>query len=129
MSENSVLRKIYYSRYYLLFGVIVLFFSAAAFTKAYYQNYQIRQEINKLQEETEKIQAKNFELSKYLKYTESDTFVEEKARTELNMAKEGENIFVITGGAEDFSRQIKNEMVQSDSASNVHKWWKYFFQK
>lgn len=128
MSDKSILKKIFNSKYYLPIGFVALLFVGFAFARAYYQNYQVRQTIHALQEKTSSMESRNFDLEKYLKYAKSDDFVEEKARTELNMVKDGENVIQINGSEKDFARQNTSEVVKSDTTSNPRKWWNYFFK-
>ena len=126
MSEG-ILKKFYRSKTYLLVGLVVLVFVSFAFVRAYYQNYQVHEEIRKLQDSTAQLESKKLDLQKYLKYAESDAYVEEKARTDLNMAKDGENVTIVSGNTEDFTRQNPDVVVQSSPVSNIRKWWQYFF--
>ncbi len=60
----------------------------------------------------------------------SDTpgaFVEEKARTELNMVKDGEHVAIIKQEGEKGSRQPGGDLLESMQRSNPRKWWNYFF--
>lgn len=110
----------------LAFFVLALLL--VAFTRAYYQNFQIQQEIKRLQSESQKLESKRIETLDLLNYVKSPAYVEEKARTELNMVKEGEHMAIITnqsGGNR--SGQVRNSMLQSDNISNPLKWWNYFF--
>ena len=63
-----------------------------------------------------------------LKYVTSDSFVEEKARIELNMKKPGEKVIVIKGENTEESLE-KNNPVEKPLLNNPIKWWYYFIHK
>lgn len=123
------------SRWFLIGGVIILVFFVISGARAIYQNYQINQEINQLKIETERLQAKKLETLNLLNYVQSSTFVEDKARAELNLLKPGEKMAIVQSSKNSrvtpsFSGQEKINLVQSTPAlSNPAKWWRYFFQK
>ncbi len=115
----------------LLSGGICLVLGTAV-VRAYYHEYQIRQEINRLKGEAEQLEAKKIETIETLRYVQSQAFVEEKARTELNLKKEGENVIIISTTTPSQShsrdRQSEEKMVKLIQP-NISKWWRYFFRK
>lgn len=118
------------SRWSLIIGVIVLFILCVVFARTYYQNYIIQEEIRRLQEETSRLETKKIETLEALKYVQSPAYVEEKARIELNLVKDGEHVTVVsgrqfTGGGA--IGQPGKKMVESKNLTNPQKWWKYFF--
>lgn len=121
------------SRWFLFGGVIILLVLGAGFLRAWYSQYQIQLEITRLQTETARLEAKRFELSKAITYAQSLNFAEEKARTELNLVKPGENVAVIGSGKVTPTRQTAGQqrgaMVQSTAPelTPFQKWWAYFF--
>lgn len=127
--ENSnAWKRFFASKWYVAAASAVLFLFVFSYGRAVYQDYQIRQEIRRLQAEAERLEAKKLETLQALEYVKSPAYVEEKARTELNLAKPGEKMAVIQtvlGVKEDGQ---KNEpMVESVQFSNPAKWWKHFF--
>jgi len=97
------------------------------YSRAYYQDYLVKQEIQSLQEQAKKLAAKKMELLEVLKYVKSDGFAEEKARTELNMVKPGEQVLVAPKAVVVENRQENNSVVGWTNISNYKKWWQYFF--
>lgn len=97
------------------------------YARAYYQDYLVRQEIEYLQDQTKRLEAKKMELLDVLKYVKSDSFAEEKARTELNMVKPGEQVVVVPQVATAAGRQEQTAVVKWDNISNYKKWFRYFF--
>ena len=60
-----------------------------------------------------------------MKYVTSLSFVEEKARTELNMKKPGEQVLIITNLENSENRGAANQK-EVTPLSNPLKWWYYF---
>ncbi len=126
--QNQKWKQIFYSRWFLalLFGLTFLLI--ISYIRAYYQEFQVRQEISNLQEQLRSLESKKIETVELLKYAQSSTFVEEKARTELNLIKPGENAVIITSGSELLAnRQEKTNMIKWSQVSNPIKWFKFFF--
>lgn len=127
-SKDLKWKQIFYSRWFLalLFGL--LFLLILSYARAYYQEYQVRQEINNLQAQLQSLESKKIETMELLRYAQSSTFVEEKARTELNLLKPGENMAVIASGSqEQTNRQQRVNMIKWSQVSNPIKWFKFFF--
>ncbi|PIR73980.1 MAG: hypothetical protein COU35_04985 [Candidatus Magasanikbacteria bacterium CG10_big_fil_rev_8_21_14_0_10_47_10] len=129
--QHGVFRRFFGSRLFLIIALIVLTLIALSFARAYYQDYKIRQQIAELREEVHQLEKRKLESMEILDYVTSDTFVEEKARTELNMKKSGENVVVISDpGLQEFSgRDIMQEPPDSQASAdtpNPLKWWYYF---
>lgn len=125
-SENSW-KKFFGSRWFVVVAAIAAFMVVAGFARAYYQDYLVTQDIERLREQAKSLAARKIELLEVLKYVKSDSFVEEKARRELNMAKPGENVLVVPKTAVSGNGQEKNDVVGLNNISNYKKWWHYFF--
>jgi len=110
----------------MLVATIVAIMVVFGYGRAYYQDYLVTQEIQHLQDQEKKLEAKKMELLEVLKYVKSDSFAEEKARTELNMIKPGEQILVVPKTDEISNRQENSGVVGWTNISNYKKWWRYF---
>lgn len=129
-TKNENWKNIFYSRWFLLvlFGLaILLIFS---YIRAYYQEYRVRGEIDTLHEEVGNLEAKKIKTLEVLKYVQSPAFVEEKARTELNLLKPGEKMAVIPSGSikTDIGQPEMN-LIKWSNVKNPIKWFKFFFFK
>lgn len=126
--QNGKWSKFYYSRWFLIVIIILIFFSAFVFARAYFQDYQVQAEIERLKNEAASLQAKKIDTLELLKYVQTPEFAEEKARTELNMVKPGEKTIIIKTGSDalDSIGQVDKKMVESNSISNPIKWWRLF---
>ena len=121
-------RRFFGSRLFLFTGLLVAILFAIGFGRAYYQDYKVRQEIRFLQDEVKNLETKKLESMEILKYVTSQAFVEEKARTELNMKKPGEQVMVITNLENQTPK--KDTLGQEDiPLKNPIKWWYYFTKK
>ena len=118
------------SRWFLGSMFVLTILAALAYGRAYYQEYQIREEIERLQAEAERLSSKKIATLEALKYLKSSDFVEEKARRELNLVKPGEQVAVIANGSgRAVNGQENKNMIEQKGVSNPLKWWKYFFNK
>lgn len=127
-NEKSFFKRFFGSRWFLVTAFVVAVLVAFGYARAYYQDYKIRQEINSLQEQVKKLEHKKLESMEILKYVISDAFVEEKARTELNLKKPGENVLVLKN--QDGDEKIEeNSPVEKTLLNNPIKWWYYFLNR
>ncbi|MCF6276575.1 MAG: septum formation initiator family protein [Candidatus Magasanikbacteria bacterium] len=114
-----------------LFGLILIVcFVFFVYAKGFYQDFKIKREIESLEKEIAGLESKKLESMEILSYVMSNSFVEEKARTELNMQEEGEKI-VFFNNHEDFENENKNEY-DTENRKVLHnplKWWYYFTNK
>lgn len=123
------LRRFFASRSFLLIslGVAVLF--AVSFARAYYQDHKVREEIKNLQDEVKHLEKKKFDSIELLKYVSSDSFVEEKARTELNLKKSGEHVVFVKDLEDSEGENSVSSKEENKDLSNPVKWWYYFTHK
>lgn len=126
-ANKNPFRRFFTSRlfFFVVGGLLLLF--AFGLIRSYYQSYRIEREIDSLREEMETLRRKRLESLDFLSYVFSDSFVEEKARTELNFKKDGEHVIVVeTGtGAEPASLPAMAP-APLQTLSNPLKWWYYF---
>ncbi len=94
-----------------------------AFGRVSWQKYQIDKEIAKLEEQAQKIQKDNEQLSHLIKYFNTEDYQEKQAREKFNLKKEGE---VVVGLPEE-SSEAEGGVAGSISGSNAKKWFSYFF--
>lgn len=124
--SQSPLRRFFTSRLFLIVILVVAVFLAINYARAYYQEYKVKQEIAALREEVKHLEQKKIESLKILQYVTSDAFVEEKARTELNLKKPGEKVVVINGNDEQKRQGGEGSEEQKKRyLSNPLKWWYY----
>lgn len=111
---------------FLIIGIPVVVLLIFTFVRSYYNNYKINREIVVLQEEIKTLESKKLESMDILSYVMSADFVEEKARTELNMKKEGENMVVFKNDTKYNEGKDYTARDSGQTISNPLKWWYYF---
>lgn len=121
-------------------SIIILILIALPLSKNYKQRKMVEQEIKEIQDDIKKIEGKNGDLKKMLSYLESDQFLEEQARLNFGLKKEGEGVAVIKSGPEikktgptkpdDVLFNIPGLRDFSGKGdSNLSKWYNHFFKK
>lgn len=126
---ESTLQKVLLARWFLflLLGLVVVI--AIGYARAYYEDFQVRQQIAALEKEVQALQKKKFTTLELLERANTDSFLEEKAKTELNLKKPDEKVLIIP---EISNSLIEEEVVPPSSPvdeqnlSNPRKWWYYF---
>lgn len=127
-ARESKWRGIFFSGLFLCGILAALGFMTLAFARAYYKNYEVERYIADLKKNKEKLESKKIETLEVLNYIKSSDFIEQKARTELNMVKKGESKLIITDSSVTSTGQPMKDMIQQNSTtSNIQKWWHYFF--
>lgn len=121
-------RKFLGSRWFLVLLLVASVFISFAYGRAYYQDYQVRQEIQQLKDEVKRVESKKIETLEMLKYVKSSAFIEEKARTELNLIKPGEKVAVIEGETKNIPKIEAKLEPENIEMSNPAKWWHFFWQ-
>lgn len=131
-TQKSPFERVILSRWFLFFLLGIAIIIAVGYARAYYEDYQIRQEVQNLQLEFNKLEKKKFASLELLNYVKSDAFVEEKARTEFNLKKPGENILAIPiepRGQVNSASAVIEKPDHSQPLNNAWKWWYYFLHR
>ncbi|MDD5290588.1 MAG: septum formation initiator family protein [Patescibacteria group bacterium] len=130
--RESFFTKIIYSQKFLaLIGFGLVVFISFPLAKNVSKRYHLNKEIRELDKEITEFESKNKDLKGLITYLESEQFVEEKARLNLGLKKEGEKVV-----------EIKDDVFATTTASlpagsqsnpgiifNLRRWWNYFFNK
>lgn len=130
MARNATRRQgeLFYSRWFLLAMTAAVLLLAFAWGRAYYQEYQLRIQIENLRDEANRLEAKKIAALEIIQYINSPEFAESKARTELNLIKSGEKMAIILDGQNN-ALQTSDEVVRFDTTSNARKWWLFFKER
>jgi len=127
----STIQKKLSSKLILISGIIVLIFIAVNFSKNWTRDNEVKEEIKGLKQKIQTLQKDNLELSELIEYLNSTAYLEEKARTDLGLKKEGEKTLIIPDSEinEKYLNSITTTEVghESGPVSNPRKWWIYFF--
>lgn len=126
--DSGFIRKFLQSRAFFVTLIVTTILVLLSFTRAYYQDYKIREEIKLLEDEVRSLESKKLESLAILDYVASDAFVEDAARTQLDLKKSDEHVMVISQTRqEELSRTSPDSIVDIRLQSNPMKWWIYFF--
>ncbi len=125
--QQSVIRRFFQSRLFLVITSLILLLIGFNYGRAYYEEYQVQQKIRELEQQVQSLQGKKLESLELLQYVKSDNFIEEKARTELNLKKPGENVVFVEGvPTVSTTPSLPSQPVDEYPLSNPQKWWYYF---
>ena len=137
--KKKILENIFTNQYLIsIIGLIVIIGIATPLIKNFNKLRLINNEKEELEGEIRQMENKNSQLKDLINYLESDDFVNEQARLQLNYKAEGEEVVVITNKKEKDLRtkdQNTNLMYNNrkdgltNNRSNPTKWWNYFFNK
>jgi len=120
------------SKLVLLVLIIVLIFFAINLAKSWHQNSRIDQEVAVLEKDIKNLEEGNFKLKELIKYFNSSAYIEERARLDLGLKKEGEKVVVVSETADqDNKNQAETDAISNNGnneISNLQKWWKYLFE-
>ncbi|MBI5022697.1 MAG: hypothetical protein HZC05_00825 [Candidatus Magasanikbacteria bacterium] len=115
-------------------GIFLLLVGAIAgiflfgFIKAFWQDYQIKKEINQLMLEKEKWEKNKLVSLEKLQEIKNGDFAEREARLKFGLGKEGEKLVIINSAAATVSSTKKEVKMSNASAFNPKNWWNYFFK-
>ncbi|PIR78350.1 MAG: hypothetical protein COU28_02070 [Candidatus Magasanikbacteria bacterium CG10_big_fil_rev_8_21_14_0_10_36_16] len=127
----GIKKRFFNSRLFLFIMLGLAVVVAVGYARAYYQDYKIKQEIKSLQDDVSSLQKKKINTIDILKYVSSSAYIEDQARTELNMKKPGENVVFINGAGvnEKSSTAVDTNTDSGQVISNRLKWLYYFIHK
>lgn len=117
------LPKIFHSKVFLGFVVVALLLGIGIEYKQYRDRKLIDQEIAALQAEENRLLESNRQLEQSISFLSSPEYQEKLARMQLNLKKEGEIVVNFPSQSEGAAVSQNN----SNSRSNITKWWEYIF--
>ena len=129
--RNFFTKIIYSQKFLALVGLGLVVFISFPLAKNVSKRYHLSKEIKELDEEIVEFESKNKDLKQLITYLESEQFVEEKARLNLGLKKEGEKVVEIK---DDVSATTTASLPAGNQGSlgifsNLRRWWNYFFEK
>ena len=129
-NQSGLWGRIFVSQLFVVAAIIIASMVTFSYARTYYQDYQVKQEMVRLQDDARKLETKKIELLEALTYVKSPAFVEQKAKSELNMAKTGEKAMIIQSSSTPTIniRQAQSAVVELVSISNYRKWWNLFME-
>ncbi|MCB9802717.1 septum formation initiator family protein [Candidatus Nomurabacteria bacterium] len=115
---------VYSSNIFIAILLVVLILSILKVGKELARRHQINKEISHLNQQLAEAELNRDKLEDLISYLQSDQYIEEQARTQLNLSKPGEKRI-------DLSEQAKTLDQLGDASSdlsNWQKWFAYFFK-
>lgn len=111
----------------LLTGAVAVVF-LVSFGRAFWQDYQIKKEINQLMREKEKWEKNKLVSLEKLQEIKNGGFAEREARLKFGLGKEGEKLVIINSSAAATSSAKKEATASDITKFNPKNWWNYFFK-
>lgn len=117
-----------------LFLLVLIASVAWPLSRRWLKGNEVNREIAGLEAEITDLNKRNSDLRRLIDYLESDQFVDEQARRNLNLKKPGEEVVVIDDGSEAAVRpeqeeiyRLASELPKEKKPANPVKWFEYFF--
>jgi len=111
----------------------VIVFVATATYRELQKKKQVQDEINKLQDEAERISRENLQIQEKINYFQTSDYKEKEAKDKLNLQSPDENVVVIKPSIipEISKTELAAEPVKPATKENIpnpKKWWDYLFK-
>ena len=103
--------------------LVLLALSIVRVSREVILRYNIGKEINILNDQLGDLKDRTAKTEKLISYLKTDEYVEKEARLQLNLSKPGEKQINITD-----TNAGDNNQPEDDNASNMVKWFNYFFK-
>ncbi len=119
-----------------LIGLAILLMIVIPAARNYIHRRSVDQEIADLQDQIKQANDQNNNLNKLVDYLQSDQFVEEKARLDFGLKKNGENVAIVKTGTASgtpdgvekiFTLPALEKPALKKPVANPERWWNYFF--
>lgn len=127
MNKNGSWR----SKLFLLLLIIALIIIAVSLANNWRSAQNVNNEIVQLQNEIQNLEQENYQFKELIDYFNSTAYIEEKARLDLGLKKEGEKVVVVTDNVPEQSQKSSensNNTIAGQPEGNPGKWWEYFFK-
>lgn len=128
--STSLFQRVIASK--LFYPVVGAMFAVVAFgvVREAIRQYQLNQDIGKLEQEIASLESRNQDLNQLIRYLHTDSYKERRARESLGLARPDENVVVVpdrvTENTDETSQEVKGE--STEQLSNVDRWIRYFFK-
>ncbi|PLX20496.1 hypothetical protein C0584_05675 [Candidatus Parcubacteria bacterium] len=132
--KKNIFSRLLFNQYVVFaFFILILFLISVPLAKNISKKYEIDTEVRELESEILSLQKKNLELEKMIDDYESADFVEEIARLNLGLKKEGEEVLVVKTNNEEVV-ELDNykigdlKFAGDEKEGNPRKWLRYFLK-
>ena len=119
-------------------GLVLLAFVTVPIVENVVKNYRANEEIKKLQNDVKTLEAKNFKFDELAREMQSDKYVEEQARLNMDLKKPGEQVAVVLNDVTTTSSinpsnndlynvpDTKKALTADEVKTNWERWVEYF---
>ena len=113
---------------FLFICIAILAFTIVSFGREYFKTKKLDKDIVALEGDIKKIEQKNIELTELIKYFDSESYAERRARMELGLKKPDEEVIIIPNQVKQ-ENALRPPKEEKREISNIRRWWYYFFPK
>ena len=118
-----------------IIGAVILLIISVGFIKSSFDVLKSKERLDEINSELSSLNEEKDRIEKEIEYKQTDEYVEEKARNELNLIKPGEKVYVVVGeGGEsvvlsetDEREQEEEEKIDEKKQNNWYLWYRLFF--
>lgn len=120
--------KLLQNKWFVTGGALFLLFLVVVEYKQFRLRNSVQKEIADLSRQADQIQKNNEDLQNFIAYLKTDSYKEKAAREQLSMKKDGEVVYSFADPAQQAQEQQADSAQTTQTQSNIHKWWQYFFK-
>ena len=127
--KKNVVSKIFSFNLFMASSVLAVVFLGTGLGKEFYRDYQIKKEIDSLQNDINILEKDNYKLSQLIEYYKTDEYKEAEVRKRFNLKRDGESVVIVRPNPGVLGAQ-SNDLDKNDGKNklpNYIKWWNYFF--
>lgn len=107
--------------------IIIVSFMVLSLRNSFQRTGEVNDEITTLERQIQNLERDNLEFRELIEYFNSDAYIEERARLDLGLKKEGENVVVVTDQGPTNVSVTQVDAVETGELENPQRWWRYFF--
>lgn len=125
--KKNIIGKVLSFNLFVVASVLVVVFLGIGLGKEFYRDYQIKKEIDSLQNDISALEKDNYKLSQLIEYYNTDEYKEVEMRKRFNLKKNDENVVVVVKSE---PRVLGDSNIKEENKNlpNYLKWWNYFFE-
>ena len=118
-----------------IIGAVILLIISVVFIKSSFDVLKSKERLDEINSELSLLNEEKEKIEKEIEYKQTDEYVEEKARNELNLIKPGEKVYVVVEESSgsvvlsetDEIKQDEKEEIDKEKQKNWYLWYRLFF--
>ncbi len=121
------------TKFKYILGIAFLFIVSISLIKSSFQVFKSKGRLDEVNQELSKLEDEKRKLEAEIEYKQTQEYIEEKARNDLNLIRPGEKIYVVVGNdikgsSESSVLSGSSERKKDDTKDkNWYSWYKLFF--